>query len=39
MCSQLYVPKQFSKFILIFHMLQLLVCKVEAVTLLCLWKT
>lgn len=32
MCSQFYVSKQFSKFILIFPMPQLLVCKIEAVT-------
>lgn len=38
-CSQLYVPKQFSKFILISHMPQSLVCKIETVTLLCLWRT
>lgn len=39
MCSQLYVPKHFSKFIFIFHMPQLLAFKLEAVTHLHLWRT
>lgn len=39
MYLQLYVPKQLSKFILIFHKPQLPMCKIEAVIPLRLWST